>query len=448
VLPLPVRLDVPDAFRAKAWYALAELLRGLGRTPVEAGAEHPALVYGPAPVEGPLWVRYTAHTPTFFDTRRPSALHQPAAWLIREEGRIPVALGDAEHPDLIASAFLWLSGWSEHGRIGRDHHGRLPFGGSLAAQWGVPAALPVVDVYRTLLAEGLLRKGVEGVAVTGPVAGTAWAVCVTCDVDHVRYGRLRRAVRALQARDLFEARRALAAWPRPGRDPFRRALAHIADATAARGGQATFLFKAGATDPHDVPYRLGAPWLQKMAAGFRVAGHELGLHPGYGTPDRADLLAAEVQRFTAAFGRAPVSVRQHYLRHAGPSTARLHAAAGLRVDNTLGWAEAAGFRNGTCRPFRPFDPDADAPLPLTEIPLAWMDTGAFGTRGLDLDGAWAETFPLLDAARRHGGVFAGLWHNTFHASTDPAAQHLARTLDYAVQQWATILPLSTLALPA
>ncbi len=438
--PLSVRLDVPDAFRAKAWYALEELLAGLGLTPVDAGASAPALVYGAAPVPDTAHLAFDAAAPAFLSAV-PARAPAPAAYAATAEGALPVAFGTAEAPDVVASSFLWLSGAAET-HAPHDAHGRPPFEASLAHRWGT-AAMPVVDRYRALLAEQLRAAGTD---VPRPgVAGAPWAVCITCDVDHVRYGRLRRVARALLARDAAEAARAFRAWRRPAADPFRRALVHLADTTAAHGGHATLLFKAGAADPHDVPYRLDAPWLQRLARRLQAEGHELALHPGYATPARADLMAAEVRTFEAAFGTRPVSVRQHYLRHAGAATARLHIANGLRVDNTLGWTATPGFRRGTTHPFHTYDLDADAPLPLVEVPLAWMDTGAFEARGLSPEAAWAETLPLLEAARQHGGVFAGLWHNTFHGPEAPAAQHLARTLAYAVQHGAALVPLRSFA---
>ncbi|HYE57806.1 MAG TPA: hypothetical protein VD948_04840, partial [Rhodothermales bacterium] len=246
--PVPVRFQIPDAFRAKAWYALEELLGGLGLCPVEAGAEAPALIYGPEAHANAIWLPFTEGTLSPFEVGGviPEA---PRSWRLHDGTQIPIAFGTAEAPDLIASAFLWLSGWAEHRSAHRDRHGRVPFAASLAARWGVPPSLPVVDAYRATLADQLYSSGFS-VAITDPPPTAPWALCVTCDVDHVRYGRLRRAARTLASGRVTEALRVVSAWARPARDPFRHALVHIAETTVARGGRATFLFKAGATDPH------------------------------------------------------------------------------------------------------------------------------------------------------------------------------------------------------
>ena len=430
--PLPIRLDVPGAYRAKARYALEELLRGMGLVPVEGG--DPLLVYGPDPLPGALHVPLAPDAAAFFAGR---GAYDPAraAW----RGGVPVLFGTADAPDAVASAFFWLSGWQEVTSAARDEHGRFPFADSLQARWGL-AIVPVVDAVRDALADALRRHGVDVPGRTW--GGRSWAFCPTCDVDYVRKWRPGILKRELLERALLNREREPAA-ARLGRvgaavrglvttgDPYRSALDRMPREIAAREGTGTFFFKAAARDAHDVPYRLGP--LRPYAGRLRAKGFEVGLHPSYAAFDRPDWLVAERDRITQAFGTAPSSVRGHYLRYAPGATHRLHEAAGFRLDSTLGWAEHEGFRHATTHPFRPYDLDADRPSAVWEFPLALMDGAVFRRRALGPDGARAATRAVFDAARRHGGVAVGLWHNVLWDEVDAPgwAAHFTDALDAA-----------------
>ena len=438
--PLPVRIDVPEAFRPKARYALAELLRGLGFVPVEAPVA-PALVVGPTAPAGVAHVPHAADAPAFFAGHAP---YDPgrAAWLETAGEVVPVPFGTPAAPDLVGSAFLWLSGWQELTVPTRDAHGRARHADSLQAAWGLEA-VPVVDVYRGLLAAKLRAAGVP---VPGRTWGGApWAFCATCDVDFLRKWRpgilKREALRALRARALGPVRTALDGLRAPS-DPYLDALDRLAGLAEGQGGAMTFFLKAGAGDPHDVRYRLGDPGLRAFVARAHAAGHAVGLHPSYRAHDHAGRLAAERDRLARAYG-PPAAVRQHYLRYVPGLTGALQAGAGFRIDSTLGWAEREGFRHATTHPFRVWDPAADAPLDLWAFPLAVMDATLFGYRGLDAAGARGTTDRLLAAARRHGGVAVGLWHNDAWDDEDGrgAGAHAEATFESAGRGGARVAPL-------
>ena len=73
---------------------------------------------------------------------------------------------------------------------------------------------------------------------------------------------------------------------------------------------------------------------------------------------------------------APVrSARHHWWALGCPPDATLaaHAAAGIRVDCSLGFNDRIGFRRGIAYPFRPFDRNRRQPIPVWELPTAAMD---------------------------------------------------------------------------
>jgi hypothetical protein len=176
---------------------------------------------------------------------------------------------------------------------------------------------------------------------------------------------------------------------------------------------------------------------------MKASGFEIGLHPSFHAHNHPDYLLAERDRVAALTEEQPASVRQHYLRWTLPTTARLQAQAGFYIDSTLGFAEHEGFRHGTCHPFQLYDPYADTPLDLWEMPLALMESTLFNRRGLDPEDARTATEALLDACRRFGGVAVGLWHNTLWDELDYPGwgQHFLDTLDYAIGREALIASL-------
>ncbi len=105
--------------------------------------------------------------------------------------------------------------------------------------------------------------------------------------------------------------------------------------------------------------------------------------------------------------------RQHYLRWEAPTTWRLWDEAGLAYDSTLGFADRAGFRCGTCREFPAFDLLQRTTLRLRERPLIAMDMSLTSASymGLRHEEALGVVSRLVAQCRRHRGEFVLLWHN-------------------------------------
>jgi hypothetical protein len=440
--PIPCWIEAPDAFVPKARWALDTLLAPLGLAPVwteRDGLADGGLYYGPAPDGLPdrvLALRLHPDTAAYFDGGE--AYDAGDASEVTWNGEPYPVLFPREHtaaPDLIASAFFWLSGWQEATTRARDEHGRFPYRASLQAALGC-VAQPVVDIYREVLDEQLAAHDV-------PISrrrwqGKTWAVALTHDVDLLRKRRLGTIVRALGRRDgrhgaaLRQA--ALAA------DPRRESIRRMAEAERARGVGATYFFKTAARGPWDVPYAHDSPTLRRLVAGLEGDGFEIGLHPSYFGHDHPAHLVEERDRLARLVSAPPVSVRQHFLRF-DDATPRLQAAAGFRVDSTLGFSRHEGFRRGTCFPFRLFDVRANAPLDLWELPLIAMDTTLFTHRRLDGAGAERVLGDLFAACRRVGGCCTVLWHNTIYDEVDYPGQAAVfeRTLDRALGDGAAVL---------
>jgi hypothetical protein len=104
--------------------------------------------------------------------------------------------------------------------------------------------------------------------------------------------------------------------------------------------------------------------------------------------------------------------RQHYLRVSMPETLEAQEAAGLRYDSSLGYADAAGFRCGTCYEFPVYSLHAGRTLAIRERPLIAMDATFSGYMRLSPEVAASELAKLKQTCRRFDGDFVLLWHNT------------------------------------
>ncbi len=416
--PISCCIDAPEAFVPKARYALRALLGPLGYAPrwVErSGLADGGLYYGPAldPLPGVVAIPLRADTPGYLASREP---YDPAdAGRIEWDGEAwPVLFPRASTegaPDVIASAFFWLSGWQEATVAMRDVHGRFPYHASLQAALGC-IDQPLVDAYRLWLAEALAECGFEIRRQTW--RGKPWAVAMTHDVDLLRKRRLGTVARALSRRDGRRAAALRQAAFAP--DPRRRSLARMAEAERVRGAGATYFFKTAARGPWDVPYPHDSPYLRALVADLE-ATFEIGLHPSYFAHDHPGHLKEELGRLAALTTVRPTSVRQHFLRF-DEATPRLQRAAGFDLDSTLGFSQREGFRRGTCFPFPLFDTRANRPLDLWELPLVVMDTTLFTHRGLGAEGAGQAVDRCYAACRRVGGCCVALWHNTSYDEVD------------------------------
>jgi len=414
------------------------LLLGLGLEPkwVERAALHDVGLYYGSQLDtaskSVLCIPLRPETATFFSERR--SLGGEEMSTVRWDGEDwPLPFGDDEGglPDVIASTFFWLSGWQEYTIIERDRHGRFPYAASLQAEMSIPLK-PLVDVYRAWLGEQLAERGISVPGRTWK--GKPWAVALTHDVDFIETrGRSRFKSFVIGKVDKAFSQRGIS-------DPYRASLFRMKEAEVARHVTATYLFKGGASAHEDVAYRLDRPWLQEFMAGLTTDGFEIGLHPSYAAYDHPDLLHEELGVLTKAIGRAPRSVRTHFLRWADPSTPRMLNQEGFQIDTTLGFSKHEGFRRATCHPFQLFDLYANRSLDVWEMPLAVMDTTLFSLRVLTAVATTEQIQAVFDSVKRVGGCAVLLWHNTLYDEVNAPGQAAVfeRTLDRAVADGASV----------
>ena len=329
--------------------------------------------------------------------------------------------------DIFGSAFFMLTRYEEVVRPDRDEHDRFPARASLAFQEGF-LERPIIDEYVEVLWAamkalwpGLKRKSRE------------FAVKLSHDVDEPgRYGfktpwKLIRAMGGdvLKRRDFAGALRA--PWIRATtktrlhpKDP-ANTFDWIMDVSERHGLTSAFYFMCGQTDPtKDGDYDAGHPVIRNLMRNIHSRGHEIGLHPSYGTYNRPDLIKQEAGCLKTICAEENISQpmwggRMHFLRWQTPTTMRGWEQAGMDYDNTLSFADQVGFRCGTCHEYPAFDVVEAKALKLLIRPLIAMECTVIEKKymGLGTGQEAMETFlRLRQACKIVNGQFAILWHNT------------------------------------
>lgn len=148
-----------------------------------------------------------------------------------------------------------------------------------------------------------------------------------------------------------------------------------------------------------------------------ASGHELGIHPGFETYNCEKNMVLSFEQFKKSLSgfKKIKGGRQHYLRWSMRLTTQLWEKMGVEYDSSLGFADRAGFRCGSCYDYRLYDVVGRRPYNLLERPLILMDCTLMDRAYMGLgngEEALRAASSLKEACRRVGGNFTILWHNT------------------------------------
>jgi hypothetical protein len=368
-----------------------------------------------------------------FATRREEWLTPVSLPQVRGNGRLPVLYGAAADPapdtldvDVFGSAFFMLTRYEELVTGDRDVHGRFPASASIAGRAGF-LGVPIVDAYVELLWDALRRAWPRLRR-----RARAFEVILTHDIDDplatLDHGPADVArqlagdlVRRRDAR--LAARRARSLLGDRRLDP-HNTFDFLMGVSERHGLRSAFYFLAHRDRrPRDGGYLYEHPWVRALIGRIGRRGHEVGLHPSYCTYRDAARTSEELARLLRVAQDEGVCQdewggRQHFLRWANPVTWRNWDAAGLSYDSTLAYADEAGFRTGTCHPYRVFDLEDRRPLRLRETPFQVMDVTLLSSMALTPDAARSAVMDIAAQCRRYRGRLGILWHNNTLLRTD------------------------------
>lgn len=140
-----------------------------------------------------------------------------------------------------------------------------------------------------------------------------------------------------------------------------------------------------------------------------------GLHTSYRAGKEMACVLNEVEHLKVATQSTTIRYnRHHYLRMTHPTDMHVLEKAGFTDDFSLAFADYAGFRTGTCRPYRWMNPQTMEVGTLILHPLTIMECSVTGKNYMDFNREKAYNYSrkLLEQVAMFGGECTLLWHNT------------------------------------
>ena len=382
----------------------------------------------------------------FFTDRYYGLPRSMPALPIKMLGKIPILFGEPDvvkindtlvvYADIVAASYFLLSRYEELVNPKRDEHGR--FQGKDSVMEGMMHR-PIVDEYGKLLRSWLRDCNIY---IAEPPQKIK-KIYLTHDID-VPY--LYRSCRNLggvflkRRKEIFPALKTF--FGKRENDPFftfpfileqNKQLAppnlpkgeeQSPSFGGVRGGlvETIFFLKSVKYDePYDRPYyNLQSKDIQYLISLFKKAGAKIGLHTSYTSGDENKSLLAlyENEQLQIAVDELVTYNRYHFLRNTKSEDMQCLPFAGITDDFTIGYADAAGFRLGTCRPVpwinlkkKTFSDR------LTLHPLTMMDCTLTAEKYMNLSYEWAFNYAteLVDQVKKYNGELVLLWHNTVFA---------------------------------
>lgn len=328
---------------------------------------------------------------------------------------IPVLLGTDQiveqdgcivlHADIIASTFYLLTRYEELVNPVRDEYGRFPAKESFLARVGM-LHYPIVDEYSDYLRSLL---GIE------PRRRKLQKIFLTHDVDTVAFYRHLRGFAGGIKR--FEFRAAVKAQKGLVDDAAYTFPWLIENDSRITNAEQIYFLKAGIkSEGFDYPmYDLQGADVQQLLLLLANNNISIGLHCSYASGANSSLISDEKNRLQQVVGKTIKRTRYHYLRTCSVDDYQALADIGVAEDFTMGFAQLAGFRLGTCRPVRWINPRTLEVTNLVLHHLTAMDCSLSDYMKLDADDSFRYVRDLIEQAAYHGGEISLLWHNSVFA---------------------------------
>lgn len=193
------------------------------------------------------------------------------------------------------------------------------------------------------------------------------------------------------------------------------------DVNEQSGNRVAFYFLVESTVPKfDATYNIDEPRIRQLMRTIYDRGHEIGLHGSYGTYKNGKQLKRQFAKLRRVMDeenivQEEIGIRQHYLRWSTSETPSNMEEAGLTYDTTLGFADHAGFRCGTCFEYPLFDLKNRKQLKIIERPLVAMECAVLDDvyMGLKTESATKYLQQLKKSTKQVNGNFTLLWHNSY-----------------------------------
>lgn len=345
---------------------------------------------------------------------------------LKEICNIPLLFGHPEikdvggqliiHADIIASTYFLLSRYEEYVRKEvRDIHGRFPGKESLPYKVGF-IDRPIVDEYGKLLRSWLRKVGID---IQEPKSGLN-KIYLTHDIDipFLYKGRIKSTLKGLLTtknqktilKSFFGKKENDPAFTFPWLIEQDNQLKQLVNQEC----EVVYFFKTGGKTQQDKPvYDLHSKDIQELIDLCKKSQAALGLHSSYDAGMHPALIKKELKALELATNVTIKYNRHHFLNCREPEDMQYLVEAGISDDFTMGYADVAGFRLGTCRAVSWINPIDKMVYPLTLHPLTIMECTLDQPyyMNLNYDEAIAYCKSLIDQVYLHNGDLVLLWHN-------------------------------------
>ncbi len=242
--------------------------------------------------------------------------------------------------------------------------------------------------------------------------GKKFAVCLTHDIDVIypeRPYQIVGAAKAFSKGKLMDAMKISFSRINKKWNPYWN-FREIMKLEAKYNAKSTFYFMTLNPGEKDFNYKIED--LETELSFISDYGYEVGLHGGHESYKNLEDIKKKKHMLEKVLGKQVVGYRNHYLRFKVPDTWELLSKAGFKYDTTFGYPDCAGFRNGVCHPFKPFNRNTEEQIDILEIPLIIMDRSLLRDyMRLDIKKACELIKRLVDKVEQYNGVVTVLWHN-------------------------------------
>jgi hypothetical protein len=314
------------------------------------------------------------------------------------------------NPDIIASAFYFLSGWQELHAATRDQFDRYRFQESIQFNLGI-AHLPVVNYYFDIL-----KAAIEYVyAVKLRLRKKApFNVILSHDIDELDTLWLQEGFHALKKGKVL-ALPELAAARITGSD-VSASIKRMLQLNEQYHIKSDFFFlcsnsRAGIYKNADYDVKN-----KKIIAQIHAvieAGNEICIHGSFHTHHSAENLKND-KALLENICKTKISGNRFHFLSFGKETTDVLAESAIVFDSTLGFAEHTGFRNSYADPFYLFNHHTFSTGSTIEFPLAVMDASLYFKQymNLDYEQSLRNVLSIIKEVSKVEGTLVINWHNT------------------------------------
>lgn len=357
---------------------------------------------------------------------------------------IPLLFGSAEttciggtlitHADILASAYFMLTRYEEiRRREIRDAYGRFPGKESIPYKAGF-IHRPIVDEYGKLLRKWLRQAQVKLTPEAQPGIRKVW---LTHDVDAPFYCRTFRNLmrESIKGAGLFKAWKIYKGALE--KDPFYtfpwllQKGNELKNKIGSKHYDSILFMKGGGSSSHDKPrYSLQGKDFQELIRLCKTHKVKIGLHSSFDAGKEPERISYEKDLVEKHTGIKITCNRHHYLSTREPEDFEWLEKAGITDDFTMGYADIAGFRLGTCRPVNWIDPQKKRISSLKLHPLIIMDCTLSENNYMHLsyEEAFAYCLSIIEQTAHVNGELILLWHNDIIAHPNPASSNWHKKL--------------------